>query len=315
MRILITGGAGFIASQIADAYLEHGHEVAVFDSFLSGRRANISPRAQVYEGDISDASAVERAFSEFRPEVVSHHAAQLDVRRSLEDPIYDARINILGSLHVLQHAVCVGAKRFLFASSGGAIYGDAGQIPTPESAPEKPESPYGLTKLSFEGYLRIWHKNTGIVPVCLRYANVYGPRQSVEGEAGVVAIFSKRLLAGKPCTIYGDGTSSRDYTFVGDIVRANTLALTQGDGGVWNIGTGVQTPIAAVYDEIRRAVGELNGQVVELEARYEPLRAGEVIHSALEASRAREGLGWEPKTDFRSGVRATVEFLKRELSA
>lgn len=313
MRILITGGAGFIASHIADAYLELSHEVAVFDSFASGRRENLAPQVTVFQGDISDASAVERAFSQFRPEVVSHHAAQLDVRRSLAEPVYDAQINILGSLHVLQNAVRVGAHRFIFASSGGAIYGDAIQIPTPETAPENPESPYGLTKLAFEGYLRIWHKNTGIVPVCLRYANVYGPRQSVKGEAGVVAVFAKRLLAGKPCTIFGDGTSSRDYTFVEDIARANVQALSRGDGGAWNIGTGTQTPIARVYEEIRAAVGELNGRAIETPAAFELLRAGEVIHSALDATKAREVLGWEPQTNFREGVRETVAYLKREL--
>ncbi len=313
MRILITGGAGFIGSQIADAFLGAGHEVAVFDSFLSGRRENVAPQVGVYEGDVADAGAVERAFSEFQPEVVSHHAAQLDVRRSLAEPVYDAQINILGSLHILQNAVRVGSKRFIFASSGGAIYGDAEQIPTPESAPENPESPYGLTKRAFEGYLRIWHKNTGIVPVCLRYANVYGPRQSVEGEAGVVAVFAKRLLAGRPCTIFGDGTSSRDYTFVGDVVQANLLALGRGDGGVWNIGTGIQTPIARVYEEIRAAVGEINGREITTPALFEPMRAGEVIHSALDATRAREALAWEPRTDFAIGVRETVAYLKREL--
>ncbi len=314
MRILITGGAGFIASHIADAYLKQNHEVAVLDSFTSGRRENLGSRAVVFEGDISDASAVERAFSEFQPEVVSHHAAQLDVRRSLSDPVYDAQINILGGLQVLQNAVRVGAHRFVFASSGGAIYGDSPHIPTPEGAPEIPESPYGLTKLAFENYLRIWHKNTGIVPVCLRYANVYGPRQSVEGEAGVVAVFAKRLLAGKPCSIFGDGTTSRDYTFVGDIVRANVLALTKGDGEILNIGTGIQTPITRVYEEIRAAVGELNNEPIETQPQHEPLRAGEVVHSALDATRAREVLGWAPQTDFASGVRETVGYLKRELN-
>jgi len=313
MRILLTGGAGFIASQIADAYIEEGHEVAVFDSLASGRRQNLPAHATFFRGDIADAEAVERAFSDFEPQIVSHHAAQLDVRRSLAEPVYDAEINILGSLHVLQNAVRVGAKRFIFASSGGAIYGDAAQIPTPESAPETPESPYGLTKLAFEGYLRIWHKNTGIVPVCLRYANVYGPRQSVEGEAGVVAVFAKRLLSGRPCTLYGDGTSSRDYTFVGDIVRANLLALDKGDGAVVNIGTGIQTPIASVYKQIASAVQEITAHSLEPELRFEPLRAGEVVHSALDATRAKDVLGWEPQTSFEEGVRQTVAFLKGEL--
>jgi len=313
MRILLTGGAGFIASQIADSYIEAGHEVAVFDSLASGRRQNLPARAKFLRGDIADAEAVERAFSDFEPEVVSHHAAQLDVRRSLSEPVYDAEINILGSLHVLQNAVRVGAKRFIFASSGGAIYGDAAQIPTPESAPENPESPYGLTKLAFESYLRIWHKNTGIIPVCLRYANVYGPRQSVEGEAGVVAVFAKRLLSGRPCTIYGDGTSSRDYTLVGDVVRANLLALHKGDGAVLNIGTGIQTPIARVYKEISSAVREITGREVEIELRFEALRAGEVVHSALDATRAKDVLGWTPQTSFEEGVRETVRYLKGEL--
>ena len=231
MKILITGGAGFIGSHIAAAYVRDGHEVAVLDNFRTGSKRHLPAAATLFVGDISQASDVAAVFQQFQPEAVSHHAAQLDVRQSLEDPAHDAATNILGGLNVLLQAARGGVRRFIFASSGGAIYGETERLPADEETPARPLSPYGLTKWTFESYLHIWRQVHGIAPVILRYANVYGPRQNSEGEAGVIAMFSRRLLRGKACTIYGDGGSTRDYVYVGDVVRANQLALTLTEGG------------------------------------------------------------------------------------
>lgn len=307
MKILLTGGAGFIASNIADAYLADGHEIAIIDNFETGFRENIPAGAKLFEIDIRDADAVSRAFDEFRPDVVSHHAAQLDVRKAVSDPAYDADINILGSLNVLLNATRVDAKRFIFSSSGGACYGEPHQIPVPETHPSMPESPYGLTKYAFEHYLRIWNKQHGIVPVILRYANIYGPRQTAHGEAGVVAIFAGLLLDNQPCKIFGDGSSTRDYVFVGDVVVANRLALGRGDGAIVNIGTQVETSAREVFDAVYEAVGSGPAEPI-----YLPDRAGEVQNICLDNSRAREVLGWQPQVSFRQGVGQTVEWQKQQ---
>lgn len=303
MRILITGGAGFIGSQIADAYLQDGHAVAVLDNLRSGTRQNLSTQATFYHADITDAPAVAAAFGEFAPHVVSHHAAQLDVRVSVDEPVYDAQANILGGLNVLTNAVRVGASRFIFASSGGAIYGTPRTLPADERALEQPESPYGVTKLAFEHYLRVWQRLHNITPVMLRYANVYGPRQGATGEAGVVSVFGKRLLQNQNCTIFGDGTSARDYVYVGDVVEANRLAITRGDGQTLNIGTGQLTTIREVFDVLRELAD------ANIEPEFSSARAGEVYRSSLECSRAREVLGWTPQTSFRDGARLTLEQL------
>jgi UDP-glucose 4-epimerase len=307
MKILITGGAGFIASQIADAYLSDGHEVAIIDDLETGYQDNVPVQAKFYRCDIRDNQRVAQIFDEFRPEVVSHHAAQLDVRKAVTDPAYDADINILGSLNVLLHANRVGTKRFIFASSGGACYGEPQQIPVPETHPSQPESPYGLTKFAFEQYLRIWHKLHGIVPVVLRYANVYGPRQTAHGEAGVVAIFAGLLLKNQPCKIFGDGSMTRDYVFVGDVVEANRAALTRGDGAVVNIGTGIETSTREVFDAVYAAV-----QSGPTEPELLPERPGEVHNICLDNSLAKNVLDWEPKVVFRDGVRQTVEWQIRQ---
>ena len=313
MRILITGGAGFIGSHIAAAYVRDGHEVAVLDNFRTGSKRNLPAAAALFAGDISQAADVATVFQRFQPEVVCHYAAQLDVRHSLEDPAHDAATNILGGLNVLLQAAQGGVRRFIFASSGGAIYGNTARLPADEETPARPLSPYGLTKWTFESYLHIWRQVHGIVPVILRYANVYGPRQNAEGEAGVIAIFSRRLLRGKPCVIYGDGCSTRDYVYVGDVVRANQLALTLQDGGTFNIGTGQQTTIRTVFDTVRVAADRILGGEVEgpRQPDYAPGRAGEVYRSALDNQRAREILGWTPQTSFEEGVAQTVEWLHR----
>lgn len=312
MRILITGGAGFIGSHIAAAYVRDGHEVAVLDNFRTGSKRNLSGAVTLFAGDISQAADVEVAFQQFQPEVVSHYAAQLDVRHSLEDPAHDAATNILGGLNVLIQAARGGVRRFIFASSGGAIYGDTERLPADEETPAQPLSPYGLTKWTFESYLHIWQQVHGIVPVILRYANVYGPRQNAQGEAGVIAMFSRRLLRGEPCTIYGDGCSTRDYVYVGDVVRANQLALTLNGGGTFNVGTGHQTTIRTVFETVRGAVDRRLGGDAEgpRQPDYAPIRAGEVYRSALDNRRASEVLGWTPQTSFDEGVAETVEWLQ-----
>ena len=314
MKILITGGAGFIGSHIAAAYVRDGHEVAVLDNFRTGSKRNLPAAAKLFAGDISQAADVAAVFQQFQPDVVSHYAAQLDVRHSLEDPAHDAATNILGGLNVLLQAARGGVRRFIFASSGGAIYGDTERLPADEETPAHPLSPYGLTKWTFESYLHIWQRVHEIVPVILRYANVYGPRQNAAGDAGVIAIFSRRLLRGEPCVIYGDGRSTRDYVYVGDVVRANQLALTLGDGGTFNIGTGHQTAIRKVFDTVRLEVDRLSGGDMESsrQPEYAPARAGEVYRSALDNRRAKEVLGWTPQTSFEQGVAHTVEWLHRD---
>ncbi len=306
MKILITGGAGFIGSNIADSYIEAGHEVAVVDNLATGFKRNIHSDAKFYECDICDREKLSQIFTDFAPDVISHHAAQLDVRKSVADPSYDANININGALNILMEAVRVGSHRVLFASSGGAVYGEPQFIPVTEDHPINPESPYGLTKFTFEHYLRIWSNLHAITPVVLRYANVYGPRQTADGEGGVVAIFSQLLLNDKPCTIFGDGTMTRDYVYVGDVVNANLLALEKGDNKAINIGTGIETSTDEVFETILTCVGSGPS-----EPQYLPERPGEVRRIYLENSYAKQVLGWQPQTEFPQGVAHTVDALKK----
>ena len=303
MKILITGGAGFIGSNIADAYLADGHEVGILDNLATGFKQNVNAQAKFYECDIRDADAVARCFDEFKPNAVSHHAAQLDVRKAVSDPVYDAEVNISGALNVLLHAARVGASRIIFASSGGAVYGEPQFLPATEDHPVAPESPYGLTKFTFEHYMRIWSHLHPIVPVVLRYANIYGPRQTAHGEAGVVAIFAGLLLQNKPCTIFGDGSMTRDYVYVGDVVEANRAALTRGDNAVVNIGTGIETSTLEVFQAVRDAVAAGPEEPV-----LAPERPGEVHNICLDNSLAAEALGWQPTMNFRDGVQRTVEW-------
>lgn len=300
MKILVTGGAGFIGSHLADAFLHSGHEVAVLDSFETGARRNLNPQARFYEADMRDKARVDAIFAEFRPDAVSHHAAQISVPDSVEDPAFDAQSNIVGGLNVWRAARDNGARRFVFASSGGAIYGDVARLPVAETQPGAPLSPYGLSKQVFEMYLRQLGAGSEMTPVMLRYANVYGPRQGAQGEAGVVSVFSRRLLAGQPCTIFGDGSMTRDYVFVGDVVRANLLALEKGDGESFNIATTTQTTTLELFEQVRAVVG------VESEPQFAPERAGEVRYSCLDAAKARRELGWEPQVALREGLEQVV---------
>jgi len=308
MKILVTGGAGFIASHIADAFLAAGHEVVVVDDLSSGKRANLPAAAKFYHADIRSPEAREIVRNE-RPQVLSHHAAQMDVRRSVADPAFDAEINVLGLINMLEGAREVGAERVIFASSGGATYGEQTEFPAPETHVHNPLSPYGITKATGEHYLFYYHAVYGLPYVALRYGNVFGPRQDPHGEAGVVAIFTERLLAGQTPTINGDGKQTRDYVFVGDVVRANVAALTTSFVGPVNIGTAIETDVNTLYAHLR----VLNGSPHQ--AQHGPAKAGEQRRSVIAIARAAEVLGWKPQMPLEEGLRRTVEFFRARLQS
>ncbi len=304
MKILVTGGAGFIGSNIADRYIAEGHEVAIIDNLATGRRSNINRAASFHEISITDEEAVRDIFAAERPEVVSHHAAQMDVRRSVIEPQFDAETNVVGTINVIEAGRSVDTRKFIFASSGGAIYGDADVIPTPEDAPIEPVSHYGTSKRAGELYFQLYGRLYGMDYTVLRYANVYGPRQNPKGEAGVNAIFANMMLRGERPAIFGQGDKTRDYVYVGDVVEANVLALERGDGETLNIGTGVQTTDQEVYDAVAAAVGFDEPPI------YGEERAGDVRHSCVDPSKAKEVLGWEATVEFREGVRRTVQYQR-----
>jgi UDP-glucose 4-epimerase len=307
-RVLVTGGAGFIGSHLADAYLRNGDEVVVLDSLVHGRRENIPAGAEFVELDIRDARAGD-LIRERRFDVVNHHAAQMDVRVSVADPRFDASVNLDGLLNLLEAVREAEVAKFVFVSSGGVVYGEPEVRPTPEEAPKQPESPYGVTKLAGEYYLHYYHRVHGMDYAALRYSNVYGPRQDPHGEAGVVAIFSTRLLREEPITIFGDGEQTRDYVYVGDVVAANLL-LTEArpsrsaglDDRAFNVGTGQETSVNRLAETLAAASGRT------LDATYAAARPGELQHSSLNAAKLR-GLGWEPATDLRTGLGATYSWI------
>lgn len=303
MRILVTGGAGFIGSHVVDALLEAGHDVAVVDDLSSGRRENVDPRARFFRVDVQAAEIADIMAAE-RPEVLCHHAAQMDVRRSVADPAFDARVNILGLLNLMEHGRQHGLRRVVFASTGGAIYGEQEVYPAPETHPTAPLSPYGVSKLASERYLHFYAQAYGIPYVALRYANVYGPRQNPHGEAGVVAIFTEKLLRGEQPTINGDGRQTRDYVYVGDIVRANLAALTTSFVGALNLGTGRETDVNELYERICRACG------LEVAPRHGPARPGEQRRSAVDSRLAATVLGWRPEVDLAEGLGRTVAWFR-----
>jgi len=303
MRIVVTGGAGFIASHIVDAYIKEGHDVHVIDDFSTGQKSNLNPRATVHALDISapEAAALVR---KFKPAVLNHHAAQMDVRRSVEDPTFDARTNILGFVNLLEAAKDVDVEKVIFSSSGGAIYGDQEPIPASEAHATQPLSPYGVSKLAGEIYLGYYRNAFGLPYVALRYANVYGPRQSSKGEAGVVAIFISRLLEGERAVINGDGRQTRDYVYIADVVRANQLAMATSYVGPVNIGTGKETDVVTIYEELRAGLGST------IEAVHGPAKAGEQRRSCLDISLAPKALGWSPEVDLISGLERTVAYYR-----
>ena len=302
MRALVTGGAGFIGSHITDALIGAGHSVTVVDDLSRGRRAQVNAAATFVELDITS-DGLAAAVAAANPEVVFHHAAQIDVRESVRDPLHDADVNVVGTVNVLRAAVDAGARRVVFASSGGAIYGDAAVIPTPEDHPCLPESPYGTAKLCAEAYGGTFSRQAGLDFVALRYANVYGPRQDPHGEAGVVAIFATRLINADSPVINGDGTQTRDYVHVHDVVRAN-LAAVDGEPGVYNIGTGVETDVNTLYRMLAAACGAPGA------AEHGPAKPGEQRRSCLDTTFTREHLGWAASIPFEEGLRTTVDFFR-----
>lgn len=303
MKIVVTGGAGFIASHIVDAYVHRGHEVSIIDDFSTGQKRNLSPSAKVFDLDIADLKAAQ-LIRELKPDVLNHHAAQMDVRRSVADPGYDARINVIGFINLLEGCKDAGVRKVIFSSSGGAVYGDREPIPATEEHETLPLSPYGVSKLTGELYLGYYHMAFGLPYVALRYANVYGPRQSSQGEAGVVAIFIAHLLAGKPPVINGDGKQTRDYVFVGDVVAANIAALDVGHVGAVNVGTGKETDVVTICNLLRDGVGSA------VEAIHGPAKLGEQRRSCLEISLAQKVLGWRPEMGLKEGLERTIAYYR-----
>jgi UDP-glucose 4-epimerase len=303
MKVLVTGGAGFIGSHVVDAYVNAGHEVVVLDDLSSGRIENINPRARFVRLDIRDPETRAVVAAE-RPAVVNHHAAQMDVRRSVADPALDAAVNVIGLIGVLEGARDGGARRIVFASSGGAVYGEQTRFPASEEHATNPVSPYGVSKRAGELYLFYWQAAYGIPYVALRYANVYGPRQDPHGEAGVVAIFTERLLRGETPVINGDGRQTRDYVCVADVVRANLAALTTDFAGPVNIGTGVETDVNTLFTLLGEAVG------LRVEPRHGPPKPGEQRRSVIDPGLAGRVLGWGPHAGLREGLEEVVAFFR-----
>jgi UDP-glucose 4-epimerase len=306
VNILVTGGAGFIASHIVDSYVQLGHDVTVLDNLSTGRKKNLNPRAKFVQQDLRDAEAMRTLFARQKFDVVNHHAAQIDVRRSVSDPVYDASVNILGVLTLLEECVKNGVKKVIFASSGGAIYGEQDYFPADEKHPTRPISPYGIAKLTTEHYLFYYKTVYGLDYVSLRYANVYGPRQNPEGEAGVVAIFTTRMLAGRPAVINGDGKQTRDYVFVGDLVRASVLALDHNGSDVFNIGTGRESDVNTLFRILNKETGS------SCEEQHGPAKKGEQMRSVLDTRKIASALGWKPTVSLEEGLARTVDYFRKE---
>ena len=313
MKIMVTGGAGFIGSNVVDGYVQAGHKVVVVDDLSTGKKQNVNPEAKFYEMDIRSED-MDGLMENERPDVLNHHAAQISVPVSVSDPLLDADINIKGLLNLLEKAVKYRVRRFIFISSGGAIYGEAAQYPTSEDYPPKPLSPYAISKLVSEYYLGYYKHQYGLDFTILRYANIYGPRQIPQGEAGVVAIFMENLLKGEPSILnhYPDDQEgmTRDYCHVGDVVKANLEALSKGNGDFFNIGTGRGTKTLELYRIIYEAVGEIRPDISEelFTPLREPARPGDVTRSCLRVEKAKNGLGWIPKTGLKEGVRRTLKW-------
>lgn len=303
MRVLVTGGAGFIGSHLADAFLDRGDQVAVIDDLSAGSPARLDERVILHMQSIVQAEPLAALIGEIRPALVCHLAAQIDVRASVASPADDARVNVVGTVNVLEAARRVGA-RVLFCSTGGALYGRDAPIPSPESVPPLPESPYGVAKSCAEQYVGLYNRLHDTTHAVLRLANVYGPRQDPAGEAGVVAIFCSRVVAGKEPTIYGDGKQTRDYVYVGDVVTAFLAAADAGIPGTWNIGTGIETTVL----DLAATIGDVAGRAVRPD--FAPPRPGELARSALDVELARRDLGWSAVTSLEDGLRAVYTWVE-----
>ncbi len=301
MRILVTGGAGFIGSNVVDAYIAAGHEVAIVDNLSTGKRENLNPQAKFFEVDITDKEKLAQVVAEFAPEIINHHAAQIDVRKSVEDPVYNAQVNEVGTLNLLDAAVKAKVKKVIFSSTGGAIYGEvAKKSGADENHPQEPISPYAITKRSAEMYLHSYKANYGLDYTVLRYGNVYGPRQDPLGEAGVIAIFCGKISSGDQPTIYGDGNQLRDYVYVGDVGAANLLVLSQGENQIYNIGTAKGTSVNDLFSHLK-AIYKFGKEAV-----YAPARTGELFRSVLNCKKIKKELGWKAKVSIKKGLKLTI---------
>ena len=309
MKILVTGGAGFIGSHVVDAYVTAGHEVAVFDSMATGREENVNPGARLYRGDVRDLSQVQQAIGDFKPDVVNHHAAQSEVPKSVADPGHDAHVNVVGGLNVLRASVDHSVRKVIFSSTGGALYGEPDIVPNDEDHPIRPLSPYGTSKYAFEQYLATFQRTFGLDYTTLRYANIYGARQDFFAEEGrVVAIFASRMIEGKPLTIDWDGNQSRDMLHVGDVAMANIAALERGEGGTYHISTAIPVTVNDLFRKLALLTE------YKLEPRRGPQRKGDVYRIALDNTRAKEQLGWEPRIVLEEGLRLTVEYFRDQIA-
>jgi len=304
-KILVTGGAGFIGSHIVDLYVEAGHEVVVVDDLSTGFRRNVNLKARFAELDVRSPE-LNALFEQERPEFVAHLAAQMDVRRSLKEPLFDAEVNILGSINLLECCVRHGTRKIIYASTGGAIYGNPEILPASESCPAAPVCHYGVSKYTVEHYIRLYNYLYGLQYTVLRFPNVYGPRQNPRGEAGVCAILIALMLDGKRPTLYGFGKPLRDYVFVGDIARASVLALDAGDGETVNLGSGQGRSVLEIFDILRDLLSFTQDPILE------PLRPGEVDRIYTTGDRAAQILKWQPAVDLREGLKCTVEHIRRE---
>ena len=302
LNILVTGGAGFIASHIVDAFIENGHNVTIIDNLTTGQEENINQKAKFYKLDIRD--DLSKIFEEGKFDVVNHHAAQIDVRRSVIDPIYDAGVNIIGTLNLLQNAVKYGVKKFMFASTGGAVYGEQDYFPADENHKQQPLSPYGISKLAVEKYLYFYKEVHGLRYTILRYANIYGPRQNPLGEAGVVCIFLDKILAGEQPIINGSGEQTRDYVYVKDVVKANLLTLNEEESEIYNVGTGIETSVNELFRLINQ---NFNNSIKEV---HGPAKPGEQMRSVITSEKLFKKFGWKPSTRLEDGLKETIDYYK-----
>ena len=310
MKILVTGGAGFIGSHVVDAYLAAGHEVAIVDNFSTGSEHNLNPDARLHRVDLREPSAIASLISTFRPDVVNHHAAQAEVPRSVEDPAFDAQVNLIGGINLLKASVDHGVKKIIFISTGGALYGEPDVVPCDEDHPVRPLSPYGTSKFCFEQYLGTFQRTFGLQYTVLRYANIYGPRQDFQSEEGrVIAIFASRMIEGRPLTIDGDGEQSRDMLYVGDVAAANLAALERGANGTYHVSSGYDVTV----NELFRKLALLTDYTQT--PQHGPRRRGDVYRIALDNARAHRELGWTPAVSLEEGLSSTVEYFRRRVGA
>lgn len=302
-KILVTGGAGFIGSHVVDRLIDEGHSVVVVDNLSTGFRDNLNPEAEFYQEDVRDAAKMAEIFETELPEYVNHHAAQMDVRKSVEDPLFDAENNILGSLNLIGLSVKFNVKKFIYISTGGAVYGEPNYLPVDENHPINPECQYGISKHTVEHYLYLYNLNSGLESIILRYPNVYGPRQNPHGEAGVVAIFVGKMIVKESPIIFGNGNQLRDYVYIDDIVQANLLATNSNSTGIYNIGSGVGTSVNEIYNKLKKILGFVG------DPQFASPRAGEIFRIYLNSAKAAADLGWSARTNLDDGLKHTVRWF------